>query len=123
MTVFDLQKVRKKLYNVVDSKRGVKDLTMRIDELLKQKRDEICKIASRHGARNVRIFGSAVHGELRADSDIDFLMDFEPDRSLFDLGELLLELQELLGRKVDVVTEDSIYWLLRRRILKEAVPL
>ena len=96
---------------------------MRIDELLKQKRDEIFRVASRHGAGNVRVFGSAVCGELRADSDIDFLVDLESDRSLFDLGELLLELQELLGRKVDVVTEDSIYWLLRRRILKEAVPL
>jgi predicted nucleotidyltransferase len=98
-------------------------LAMRIDETLKQKQDEILRVASRHGARNVRVFGSAVHGELRADSDVDFLVDLEPDRSLFDLGELMLELQELLGRKVDVVTEDSIYWLLRRRILKEAVPL
>jgi len=96
---------------------------MRIDELLKQKRDEIFRIASRHGAINVRVFGSAVYGELRADSDIDFLVDLESDRSLFDLGDLLLELQELLGRKVDIVTEESIYWLLRRRILKEAVPL
>ncbi|MCK4852098.1 MAG: hypothetical protein CEE38_03970 [Planctomycetes bacterium B3_Pla] len=96
---------------------------MRINEILKLKRDEIYSIALRHGARNIRIFGSAAHGELRADSDIDFLVDLESDRSLFDLGELLLELQELLGRKVDVVTEDSIYWLLKRRILKEAIPL
>jgi len=96
---------------------------MRIDELLRQKRDEIFKIASRHGAKNIRVFGSAARGEAGSDSDIDFLIDLESDRSLFDLGELLLELQELLGRKVDVVTEDSIYWLLRRRILKEAVPL
>lgn len=96
---------------------------MRIEELLKQKRDEIIRIASRHGARNIRVFGSTVCGESRADSDVDFLVDLESDRSLFDLGELLLELQELLGCKVDVVTEDSIYWILRRRILKEAAPL
>jgi predicted nucleotidyltransferase len=108
---------------VVNHKSSVEDLAMRIDELLKQKRDEIFRIASRHGATNVRVFGSAVYGELRADSDIDFLVDLESDRSLFDLGDLLLELQELLGRKVDIVTEQSIYWLLRRRILKEAVPL
>jgi len=101
----------------------MQDLAMRIDELLRQKRDEIFKIASRHGAKNIRVFGSAARGEAGSDSDIDFLIDLESDRSLFDLGELLLELQELLGRKVDVVTEDSIYWLLRRRILKEAVPL
>jgi len=101
----------------------VEDPIMGINEILKLKRDDIHKIALRHGARNIRIFGSAVHGEFRADSDIDFLVDLESDRSLFDLGELLLELQELLGRKVDVVTEDSIYWLLKRRILKEAIPL
>ena len=111
------------MYNIDNSKSGVKDLIMRINEILKLKRDEIYSVASRHGANNIRIFGSAVHGELRADSDIDFLVDLESDRSLFDLGELLLELQELLGRKVDIVTEDSIYWLLKRRILKEAVPL
>lgn len=96
---------------------------MKIEENLKQKREVIHRIALRHGARNIRVFGSAVHGELRDDSDIDFLVELDSDRSLFDLGELLLELQELLGRKVDVVTEDSIYWLLKRRILKEAVPL
>jgi predicted nucleotidyltransferase len=104
-------------------RKAVKYLIMGIKENLKLKRDEIYSIASRHGARNIRIFGSSVHGEFRADSDIDFLVDLDSDRSLFDLGELLLELQELLGRKVDVVTEDSIYWLLKRRILKEAVPL
>jgi predicted nucleotidyltransferase len=96
---------------------------MKIEENLKQKQEDIRRIALRHGARNVRVFGSAVHGELRADSDIDFLVDLDPDKSLFDLAELLLELQELLERKVDVVTEDSIYWLLKRRILKEAIPL
>jgi hypothetical protein len=96
---------------------------MGVDELLKQKRDEILRIASRHGAKNVRIFGSAARGQAGPDSDIDFLVDLEPDSSLFDLGELLLDLQELLERKVDVVTENSIYWLLKRRILKEALPL
>lgn len=64
-----------------------------------------------------------VRGEARATSDVDFLVDMDPDRSLMDLAGLILDLQELLDRKVDVVTEDSIYWLLRRRILKEAKPL
>jgi len=96
---------------------------MGTNELLKRKRDEILKTASRHGAKNIRLFGSAARGEAGPDSDIDFLIDLDADRSLFDLGELLLDLQELLGRKVDVVTEDSIYWLLRKRILREAVPL
>jgi predicted nucleotidyltransferase len=93
------------------------------EEIFGEKREHILSIAARHGARNVRIFGSMARGEATESSDVDFLVDLEPDRSLFDLSALLLDFEELLGRKVDVVTEDSIYWLLRRRILKEAVPL
>ncbi len=96
---------------------------MGIDELLKEKRDEILKIAARHGARNVRVFGSVARGEAGPHSDIDLLVDMEPGRTLLDLGGLWSDLNELLGRKVEVVTEKSIYWLLRRRILKEARPL
>ncbi len=96
---------------------------MGVLELLRQRRNEILKLASQHGARNVRVFGSAARGEADGDSDIDFLVELEPGRTLFDLGALLMDLQDLLGRKVDVVTDDSIYWLLRRRILKEAVSL
>lgn len=93
---------------------------MRVNELLKEKRDEILRIAAKHGARNVRIFGSMVRGEAGKESDVDFLVEFEPDRSLLDHAALVLDLQELLGRKVDVVTEGGLYWLLRRRILKKA---
>lgn len=96
---------------------------MGVLELLRQRRNEILKLASQHGVRNVRVFGSAARGEADGDSDIDFLVELEPDRTLFDLGALLMDLQDLLGRKIDIVTDDSIYWLLRRRILKEAVPL
>lgn len=96
---------------------------MGVLELLRQRRNEILKLASQHGVRNVRVFGSAAHGEADGDSDIDFLVELEPDRTLFDLGALLMDLQDLLGRKIDIVTDDSIYWLLRRRILKEAVSL
>lgn len=92
-------------------------------ELLRQRRNEILKLASQHGARNVRVFGSAARGEADGDSDIDFLVELELGRTLFDLGALLMDLQDLLGRKVDIITDDSIYWLLRRRILKEAVSL
>ena len=96
---------------------------MGTDALLKTKRDEILRIAAKHGARNVRVFGSVARGEAGPDSDIDFLVEMEPGRSLLDLGGLWADLSELLGRKVDIVTERSIYWLLRRRILKEARPL
>jgi len=96
---------------------------MRIEEVLKEKREDILRIADKHGARNVRVFGSVVRGEAQADSDVDFLVDVGPVHSSWFPAGLILDLEGLLGRKVDVVTEDSIYWLLRRRILKEAKPL
>src|SRR3990167_6605358 len=96
---------------------------MDIAELLDAKKGEILRIAAKHGARNVRVFGSVARGEAGPDSDVDLLVDMEPGRSLLDLGGLWSDLSELLGREVDVVTEKSIYWLLRRRIFKEARPL
>jgi hypothetical protein len=96
---------------------------MQVEELVRMKRAEILRIAARHGARNVRMFGSAARGEAREGSDIDLVVDAEPETSPWFPAGLILDLEELLGLKVDVVTEKSIYWLLRRRILKEAVPL
>lgn len=96
---------------------------MRHDQLVKEKRGEILRIAANHGARNVRVFGSVVRGEAGDRSDIDFLVEFESGHSLLDHTGLVHDLEELLGCKVDVVTEGGLYWLLRRRILKEAQPL
>jgi len=96
---------------------------MSTKQLLEFNRDDILAIARTHGAKNVRIFGSAARGDDQPESDIDFLVEMEPGRSLFDLADLTSDLRGLLGRKVDVVTESSLYWLLRRRILKEARPL
>ena len=93
------------------------------NELLQEKREAILQLAAKHGARNVRVFGSVARREANEQSDVDFLVDMEPGRSLLDMGGLLMDLRELLGRKVDVVTEKGLYWLLRRRILKEAMPL
>lgn len=93
------------------------------DELLRNKREEILRLAARRGARNVRVFGSVAGGQAGPDSDVDFLVELEPGRSLFDLGGLLMDLQDLLGRPVDVVTEKGLHWYIRDRILKEAVPL
>ncbi len=86
-------------------------------------RSQILDLARRHGARQVYLFGSIVRGEATADSDIDVLVELEPDRSLFDLGGLLMDLEALLGRQVDVVTPAGLRELIRERVLREAVPL
>lgn len=96
---------------------------MDFNELLSHKREEVLRVAAHYGAHNVRIFGSVARGEADSDSDLDVLVDLEPGRSLFDLGGLLIELQELFGCRVDVVTEQGLRPRLRERVLREAVPL
>jgi hypothetical protein len=96
---------------------------MNLTELLRIKRAEILRLASRHGARNVRVFGSVARGEADEQSDIDLLVDLEPGRNLLDLGGFLMELRELLHRDVDVVTERSLKARIRERVLQEAVEL
>ncbi len=96
---------------------------MALDATLKAKRAEILRVAALHGAHNVRVFGSMARGDAGPDSDIDILVELEPMRSLLDLSGLLLDLQDLLHRKVDVVTENSLHWYIRDRVLHEAVPL
>ena len=96
---------------------------MGIDDLLKPYRDQILAISARHGAKNVRVFGSVVRGEPGPDSDVDFLVDLDPDRSLLDLGGLLMDLQGLLHRQVDVVTEKGLHWYIKDKVLNEALPL
>jgi predicted nucleotidyltransferase len=91
--------------------------------VITSKRDEIKQLAANYGAHNVRVFGSIARGEARSDSDVDLLVDLESDRSLFDLGGLLMELQNLLGCKVDVVTEHGLRPRIRERVLKDAMPL
>ena len=96
---------------------------MGIDELLGSKRDDILRVAARHGARKVRVFGSVARGEADETSDIDFLVELEPGRTLLDLGGLLMDLRDLLGRDVDVVTERGLKTRIRTRVLQEAVAL
>ena len=98
-------------------------MALPVASLLQDKREAILSLAAQRGARNVRIFGSAARGDFGPDSDVDFLVDLEPSRSLLDLGGLLMDLRELLGRDVDVVTEPGLHWFIRDRILREAVPL
>jgi len=93
------------------------------DRLLQQKREEILRLCARYGARNVRVFGSLARGESDEMSDIDLIVEFEPGRTLLDHAALWIELQQLLGRKVDVMSERGMKPRVRDRVLREAVPL
>lgn len=92
-------------------------------KMLQDKRDEILRIAAAHGAQNVRVFGSVFRGEAGAKSDVDLLVKLEPGRSLLDLIATKQELEDLLGREVDVRTEDAVSAYIREQVLKEAVSL
>ena len=96
---------------------------MSIHDLLKNKRSDILQIASKHGARNPRIFGSFARGDDQPDSDFDLLVQLEPGRNLIDHVALMQDLEDLLGRKVDVVEEQALHWYIRDRVLEEAIPL
>ncbi len=96
---------------------------MGIEELLKDRREDILRIAAQHGAHNVRVFGSVARGDAQPDSDVDLLVEMESGRSLLDLGGLLMDLQALLGREVDVVTDKGLRDRIRARVLQEAKPL
>jgi uncharacterized protein len=96
---------------------------MRYDQLVKERREEILRIASRYGARDVRVFGSVARGEADRESDIDFLVELDAGRSLLDLGGLQMELEFLLGCRVDVVTVRGLKARIRDRVLREAMPV
>jgi len=105
----------------IANERGAR--VMPLDELLRTKREDILRIAKNYGAYNVRVFGSVARGEADSESDIDLLVNMESGRSLLDLGGLLMDLEDLLGCNVDVVTEDGLRERIRARVLKEAVAL
>lgn len=98
-------------------------MTMEIGEMLKEKRDEILAIAKQHGGRKVRIFGSIARGQGKEDSDIDLLVELEPGRSLLDIIAIKQDLEDLLKRKVDVVTEAAVSPYIRKEILRQAISL
>ncbi|MBM3935014.1 MAG: nucleotidyltransferase family protein [SAR202 cluster bacterium] len=97
--------------------------TTDIAKTVHEKREEILRIAAKHGAYNVRIFGSVARGDAGPDSDVDFLIDYGPNTSPWFPGGLIADLQDLLGRNVDVVTEKGLHRLVKDRVLAEAVPL
>lgn len=96
---------------------------MKTHELVQAKRQEILKIAAAHGAKNPRVFGSVARRASTPDSDVDLLVEMEPGRSLLDHTALWHELEQLLGCRVDVVSEKALHWHIRDRVLQEARPL
>lgn len=84
---------------------------------------EILRIAGEHGARRLRVFGSVARREADEESDLDLLVEMEPGRSLFDMGALLIELEEQRGCSVDIVTEAGMHDAMRERVLREALAL
>jgi len=94
-----------------------------LDALRSFRREDILRLARERGARNLRVFGSVARGDAREGSDLDLLVDWEPNRSLLDHAGLVEDLQELVGMKVHLGTDKSLHWYVRDRILREATPL
>jgi uncharacterized protein len=97
---------------------------MKLQQLLKDKREDILAVAARHGAFNIRVFGSVSRGEETENSDIDLLIDYDLTKiSAWFPGGLLMDLQDLLDHKVDIVTEQGLSNLIKGRVLAEAKSL
>lgn len=92
-------------------------------EDIRERRDEIIALAQRYGASDLRLFGSVARGDVTDRSDLDLLVRFEPGRSLFDQGGLLMDLRQLLGVNVDVVSEGALSGRFGQIVRREAVPL
>ena len=97
---------------------------MGIDEILGDKREEILRIAAKHGVTSIRVFGSVARGDAGPESDVDFLIEaVSAQRTPWFPAGFILDLEELLGRRVDVASEEGLHWYIRDRILQEARPL
>ncbi len=99
------------------------ELGMVLEQLIKEKSADIKNIAVKHGAYNIRVFGSVARGEAGPESDIDFLVDAGPTISPWFPAGLILDLEEILGRRVEIVTEKGLNPYIREHVLHEAVPL
>ena len=94
-----------------------------LHDLRYEKRAEILALARRHGARNVRVYGSVACGQATPQSDLDLLVEWDPDRSLLDVVGLKQDLEDLLGVTVDIGSERGLHWFIKDEVLREAVPL
>jgi hypothetical protein len=112
-----------KQLTVIKRGRDSRRHTMTPLEMLRQKQEDIRRIAAKHGARNIRVFGSVARGEAGPESDIDLLVEKGPSTSSWFPAGLVLELEEMLGRRVEIVTDKALDPYLRDCVLREAVPL
>lgn len=94
-----------------------------IDEVIGSRRRELLRLASRYGARSVRVFGSVRRGEADERSDVDLLVDWDRKAGLLDVARFRIRARELLHRKVDVIEENRLHWAVRPQVIREAVPL
>jgi hypothetical protein len=94
-----------------------------LDNLRHEQRAAVLDLARRHGARSIRVYGSVARGQATEQSDLDLLVEWEPDRSLLDVVGLKQDLEDLLGVTVDIGSERGLHWFIRDQVLREAVPL
>jgi hypothetical protein len=94
-----------------------------LDNLRHEQRAAVLDLARRHGARSIRVYGSVARGQATAQSDLDLLVEWDPDRSLLDVVGLKQDLEDLLGVTVDIGSEQGLHWFIRDQVLREAVPL
>jgi predicted nucleotidyltransferase len=99
------------------------DTLVPLDQLIREKREEIRDVAARHGVTSIRVFGSVARGEAGANSDLDLLIETGPQTSSWFPAGLIIDLEALLGCRVDVVTEAGLRPELRELVLKDARPL
>ena len=93
---------------------------MNFDNLIRDKGEDILRVSRQHGAKKVQIFGSVARGQATVTSDLDLLVEMEPGSSLLDIVAIKQDLEDLLGCKVDVVTESALSPYIRENVLKEA---
>jgi len=96
---------------------------MGIEEILGSKRDEILRLAAKHGVTSIRVFGSVARGDAVPESDVDFLIEAGPGRTPWFPAGLIVDLEALLGRRVDVASPRALHWYIKDRVLEEAVAL
>ncbi len=94
-----------------------------MNNLITRNKSAILNLTKQYGVKTIFLFGSMVRDEVNENSDVDFLVELEQGRDLFDLGELLIDLQSLLQRKVDLVTRNALHPRIAKQVLKEARPL